>query len=103
MNYPDDSLIPLDKFCISCGIEVSFVHNLSDEGLCELIVTEESTYITTDQLTQLERLARLHYEMEINLEGLHAVLNLQEKIASLEEEVRNLRRKLERHQGPELT
>ncbi|SEI86618.1 MerR HTH family regulatory protein [Cyclobacterium xiamenense] len=101
MNHPDESLIPLDQFCISCGIEVSFVHSLSKEGLCELVVREESTYIVPEHLAQLERLARLHYEMEINLEGLHAIVHLQEKITDLEEEVRNLRRKLRRHQSPE--
>ena len=99
MKHPDDSLIPLDQFCISCGIEVSFVHSLSEEGLCELVVREETTYIVPEQLTQLERLARLHYEMEINLEGLHAIVHLQEKIADLEEEIRSLRRKLHQHRS----
>ncbi|EPR68094.1 hypothetical protein ADICYQ_2814 [Cyclobacterium qasimii M12-11B] len=46
----------------------------------------------------MERLSRLHYEMEINLEGLYAIVHLQEKIERLKEEVNSLARKLDRHQ-----
>lgn len=99
MNKPDESLISLNKFCSSCGIEISFVQALCEQGLCELVERETTTYILPDEITRLERLSRLHYEMDINLEGLQAIIHLQKKIEDLEEQVKDLRRKLQRHEN----
>jgi len=63
-----------------------------------VVIVEEKSYILPDQVSDLEKLSRLHYEMEINLEGLEAIVHLQEKIKALKEEVDFLQRKLERHQ-----
>ncbi|MBD3629075.1 chaperone modulator CbpM [Cyclobacterium sp.] len=98
MINPDESYIPIDLFCENCGVEISFIHQLSEFGLCEIVILEEKSYILTDQVSELERLSRLHYEMEINIEGLHAIVHLQEKIKNLQEEVAILNRKLYRHQ-----
>ncbi|SHN30224.1 MerR HTH family regulatory protein [Cyclobacterium lianum] len=98
MNNSDKSYIPVDLFCETCGVEISFVRELSDYGLCEVIIVEEKSYILPDQVAELERLSRLHYDMEINLEGLQAIVHLQEKIKALKEEVDMLNRKLNRHQ-----
>ncbi|MFO7822350.1 MAG: chaperone modulator CbpM [Cyclobacterium sp.] len=98
MNNPDESYIPIDLFCKTCGVEIAFVQKLSDYGLCEVVIVEEKSYILPDQVSDLEKLSRLHYEMEINLEGLQAIVHLQEKIKALKEEVDLLQRKLDRHQ-----
>ncbi|WP_162415477.1 chaperone modulator CbpM [Cyclobacterium roseum] len=102
MNKPDESLISLNQFCTSCGIEISFVQALSEQGLCELVEREATTYVLLDEIARLERLSRLHYEMEINLEGLHAISHLQKKIEDLEEQVKDLKRKLQRHESTHL-
>ena len=98
MNNLSEDHVSLDQFCRSCNIEMAFVYSLAAQDLCEIIVIEEKEYVLQDDLRLLERLSRLHYEMEINLEGLYAIVHLQEKIERLKEEVKSLSRNLDRHQ-----
>ncbi|AEL27846.1 chaperone modulator CbpM [Cyclobacterium marinum] len=98
MNNLSEEHVSLEQFCRSCNIESTFVYSLAEQDLCEIIIIEEKTYVLQEDLALLERLSRLHYDMEINMEGLYAIAHLQEKIESLKEEVRSLSRKLDRHQ-----
>jgi len=98
MNNIGEEYISLDQFCQTCNIETTFVYSLAEQGLCEITIIEERQYVFQDDLSLLERLSRLHYEMEINMEGLYAIAHLQEKIENLKEEVKTLTRKLDRHQ-----
>ncbi|WP_339925276.1 chaperone modulator CbpM [uncultured Cyclobacterium sp.] len=98
MNNLSEDHVSLDQFCRSCNIEMTFVYSLAAQDMCEIIVIEEKEYVLQDDLRLLERLSRLHYEMEINLEGLYAIVHLQEKIERLKEEVKSLSRNLDRHQ-----
>jgi len=95
MNNLSDEHVSLDQFCQSCNIEMTFVYSLAAQDLCEIIVIEEKKYVFQEDLALLERLSRLHYEMEINLEGLYAIVHLQEKIERLKDEVKSLTRKLD--------
>lgn len=94
MDNINEDLVSLDRFCKSCNVDLTFVYSLAEQDLCEIIIVEEKQYVLQEHLTLLERLSRLHYEMEINMEGLYAIAHLQEKIESLKEEVNYLTRKL---------
>ncbi|MEX0882050.1 MAG: chaperone modulator CbpM [Cyclobacteriaceae bacterium] len=85
-----NEFIPLNLFCDIFQIEISFIHSLCDHGICETIVIEEEYYLSQDQLGKLEKLLRLHDEMQINIEGLGAVAHLLDKIERLQEEVKRL-------------
>ena len=88
--------ILIKEFCSSHQVQHSFVDSLNDYGLIQITVIEEEKYLDPKQVRQLEKLTRLHYELEINLEGLDAVNNLLEKIYSLQNEVRTLQNRLKR-------
>lgn len=94
MDNLKEDLVSLDRFCKSCNIDLTFVYSLAEQDLCEIIVVEEKQYVQHEDLPLLERLSRLHYELEINMEGLYAIAHLQGKIESLKEEVDYLTRKL---------
>jgi len=90
--------IAVDDFCNSSQIEISFVQSLSEKGLIEVLVIQEQSYIEADQLQQLEKLVRFHYEMDINLEGIETIVHLLQRINHMHDEITNLGNKLRLYQ-----
>ena len=88
--------ILIREFCDSHEVQHSFVDSLCDYGLIQITVIEEDEYLDPEQVRHLERLTRLHYDLEINFEGLDAVNNLLEKVHHLQNEVRTLQNRLRR-------
>jgi hypothetical protein len=63
-------------------------------GLTEITTIEQSRFIDTERLLDLEKFVRLHYELDINLEGIEAITHLLQKIKSLQEEINSLKNRL---------
>jgi chaperone modulatory protein CbpM len=94
-------MIILDEFCSSHQVEVSFVRSLEEHGLIETIVVNETLCIQGDELSKLEQIIRLHRELNINSEGVDAIINLLKHIENMQNEIALLRNKLnfyEEHQ-----
>lgn len=89
-----EDLIPVEHFCKIHRIEVSFIHSLCDHGLFEIVRKQEGLFVVSEQVGDLEKLVRLHYEMDINLAGMEAVINLLDKMESLQQEVERLQKRL---------
>ena len=58
------------------NIEVSFINALHDNGLIKLTVIENNAYLHNEQLKDLEKMIRLHYDLKINIEGIDVISNL---------------------------
>ena len=86
--------ISTDEYCAFHKIEFSFIKNLVDFGLIEIKTFENVSYIHEKELIKLERILRLHGDLDINVEGIDAVTHLLQRINSLEEEIRLLKNKL---------
>jgi hypothetical protein len=63
-------------------------------GLTRLAVVQQVIYIPSDELTELERIMRLHFDLEINLEGVEVITRLLQKLNDLNEEKRILQNRL---------
>lgn len=87
-------LIIVEVFCKECQIEVNLIQDFEDYGLIEIIVKEEQRYIDRNQLATLEKIIRLHNELNINKEGIDIILNLQEKENRLLTEIKYLKDRL---------
>ena len=87
-------LIPLEEFCSHHHIEVSFIRSLQQTGLIEVTVRKETGFIEADHLRQLERIARFHYEMDINIEGIETITHLLQRIITLQNEITALKNRL---------
>jgi len=96
-----DYLIAIDKFCINHNIEISFISSLQKNGLIEVITIKETGYIDPDQLLQLEKIVRLYYELDINLEGIETINYLLNRIGTMNEEIIRLRNKLSLYESGE--
>ena len=90
----NEELIPADQFCGTYEIEFSFIDNLQQYGLIETRRIEHNLLIPQDQLQKLEQLVRLHYDLNINLEGIDAITHLLERVKSLQSEIVELKNRL---------
>lgn len=88
--------IPIKEFCTVYHIEDSFVYSLKEVGLLEITTVEETEVVEEEYLRDLEKMVRLHTELDINLEGIDAISHLLVRVTKLQEEVNALRNKLNR-------
>jgi MerR HTH family regulatory protein len=88
-------LIRAEEFCSQHQITISFLEMLSERGLTRLAVVQEVIYIPSDELTELERIMRLHFDLEINLEGVEVITRMLQKLNDLNEEKRILQNRLQ--------
>jgi MerR HTH family regulatory protein len=91
---PTKELIAVNEFCTHHNIEIRFIHSLQESGLIELTTIQESGFIHTNQLRQLEKWVRLYYEMDINLEGIETITHLLQRINNMQDEIIGLRNRL---------
>ena len=92
--------ISAKAFCLHHQIELTFIHDLHDYGLLELqTTTDEDCLLPQDQLELLEKMVRLHYDLNINLEGIDAIYHLLKRVEGLQHEVLSLRNRLRLHEN----
>lgn len=89
-----DHLVPLDVYCTSNDIEISFISSLHEAGLVEITTIEEAGFFDSEQLQQLERYLRFYYELNINLEGIDAIKHLLNRVNTMHEEITALKNRL---------
>ncbi len=86
-----DELIPVKDFCIYHNVEYSFIDSLENSGLISVTSVQHSTYIHPDEIQKLEKFVRLHYDLDINLEGIETINHLLEKIEEMQREILKLK------------
>lgn len=91
-----DELIPLELYCSTTQVEITFLESLIESGLVQLTVEEERRYIPAGQLSQVDRLVRLHDDLGINVEGIEAIEHLLARIQRMQEEMQALRNRMRR-------
>ncbi|MEO8860344.1 MAG: chaperone modulator CbpM [Ginsengibacter sp.] len=87
-------LIPAKDFCLHHKIEYSFISSLENSGLISITSVKRSSYIHADDLDKLEKFVRLHYDLDINIEGIETINYLLEKIENMQQELVQLRNKI---------
>jgi chaperone modulatory protein CbpM len=90
----EKDLVSASEFCSSHNLELSFVFSLQQYGLIEVTSIGEINYIPASQLSQAERIARLHSDLGINIEGIDAIRHLVQKVEDMQEEIKTLRSRL---------
>jgi len=95
------NLISTSEFCVYHNIEFSFISTLKEFGLVETVKLKQVDYIPEDQIGKLERMIRLHQELDINLEGIDTIDHLLNRIQHLQEEVMSLKNKLRLYEDNE--
>jgi chaperone modulatory protein CbpM len=91
-------LITITDFCVYHQLGHSFIADLQDAGLIEIKVVNDTAYIPEDELQKLERMIRLHTDLDINIAGIEAITHLLERIEDIQEEMRLLRNSLKAYE-----
>lgn len=89
-----ENMILVSEFCTNYNIEISFISLLREYGLIDISIIEDNAYIKVSQLQDLEKIIRLHYDLDINLEGIETIIYLLNRINELHNEISLLQKKL---------
>ncbi|MFB9079709.1 chaperone modulator CbpM [Flavobacterium procerum] len=88
------NLIQIKQFCVYHEIENTFITELNNYGLIQIIVEENEEYLEPQQLPTVEKMIRMHYDLNINFEGLDAIAHLLSKIETLQQNLNTAQNKL---------
>lgn len=94
-----ENVISVSDFCVFHNVEYTFVDYLADAGLVKVTAVNQTNYIPIDEIQKLERLVRLHNELDINEPGVATINNLLQKLDDMQQEVSYLRSKLSLYEG----
>ena len=90
----EHELILAQEFCTHYQVEMNFIHSLQEFGLVEVISNEGNDYVSADRLNELEKMIRLHYDLNVNIEGIDVILHLLEQLDEAQREANELRNQL---------
>jgi hypothetical protein len=88
------NLILIEQFCTNHNIEFSFIDSLKQFGLVQVIIIDEQQYLPHEQLSDVERMMRLHYDLDINMEGIDAISGLLQRVNELQRQLISAQNKL---------
>lgn len=95
-----DELIAIQLYCDKEGLESTFVEALHERGLIRIRTIKQQRYVEPEFLPRIEKLARMHYDLQINLEGLEAISHLLERMEELQVQIRSIRERLDLYEPP---
>jgi len=75
-------------------VETSFFVNLNEMGLIEILYIQNTRYVHQDKIKDIERMIRMHHELELNPEGIEVAFNLLQKIDFLQKELISAKNRL---------
>jgi signal transduction histidine kinase len=87
-------LISIQRFCKHYSIPINFINDLIAYELIEIIVEDNQDYIQLTHINKVEKIIRLHYDLDINLEGVDVIYNLLNQVDSLKKEITDLQNKI---------
>jgi len=82
-----EKYIVLNELCLHYKIEMSFFTSLNELGLIEIRNVESLHCIDREHIHTVEKMIRLHKDLDINLEGIDTIFNLLQKIDQLQAEL----------------
>ncbi len=87
-------LVQIDKLCSYYQIDFSFFDQLYNFGLINIEIVDENKFINQDVINDLEKIIRLHKELNVNIEGIDIIFNLLEREAELKKQIVTLQNRL---------
>lgn len=87
-------LIKIEILCLHYAVEDTFFQQLDEIGLIEILQVENTSCVNEQQIAVVDKMVRLHRDLEINPPGLDVVFNLLKKIELLEQRLLATQNKL---------
>ena len=89
-----ENFIPIATLCQHYKLELSFFNTLDENGLIEIQFVDNIQYVHKESIYEIEKIVRMHKELDVNIEGIDVVLNLLQKIDALQTELLRVRNRL---------
>ena len=83
--------ITIEEWCNYYSVETSFVRSLNEHGLIELIQVNETYAIDYEHLSLLEKYMHLHYDLDVNMEGIEVISHLLQRVEGLQHQLKALK------------
>jgi len=90
----NDEMIRIELICSGYEVEPSFIDSLQEYGLIEITTLEDARFVEAKRINDIEKMIRLHYDMDINIEGIETIVHLLNRLNELQAEMNMLRNKL---------
>lgn len=94
-------MITIQEFCKHHQVDVSFIHSLEQSGLIEVTEMDKNSCVPVSDLPQLEKMVRLYYDMDINLEGIETITYLLNRMNEMQQQIVNLNNRLRIYEDEE--
>lgn len=88
------NLVPVTVLCTHYRVEMSFFSRLEEVGLLDLESIEETHYVPSERIGEVEKIIRMQQDLDLNLEAIDVVFNLLDKVSLLQNELRATKRRL---------
>ncbi len=85
------TLISTNDFCTWHQVEYTFISSLHEAGLVEITIVDKTEYIPETQLQKLEKMVRMHHDLDINIAGIEAITHLLDRFEAIQEDMRALK------------
>lgn len=95
----NENLIPAALCCRQYNVELSFIQSLHQYGFIHIVSVNSVEFIDIDELDALEKFIRMHYELDINMQGIEAISFLLERVQNMQHEIAYLKSKLNVYEG----
>lgn len=95
----ETELITISEYCVNYSVDPSFITALEESGLIVLTLIDDNKFIHFKQLVEMERFVHFHYDLQINIEGIEAIMNLLDKIKHLQHEIEVLKSQVHLHES----
>ncbi len=90
----EKNFISVIKLCDHYKVEVSFINQLNEVGLVEIVTIKQKPFLREEAISDVEKMVRINQDLNINIEGIDAVFNLLKKMNNLEHKMNLLRNRL---------
>jgi hypothetical protein len=87
-------LISVMQLCEHYNVEISFFDQLDEVGLINVTNIKQKLYIHQEAISDLEKMIRMHQELNVNIEGIDVAFNLLQKMNNLQTQLINLQNRL---------
>lgn len=93
-----EDIVLASDFCVHHNIELSFIRSLEEHGMIETVLVKEEIFLPLSQLPRLEKILRLHFELDINLEGIETITHLLDRIEEMQGHITMLHNRLKAYE-----
>ncbi|WGH76025.1 chaperone modulator CbpM [Tenacibaculum tangerinum] len=94
----DKELISIQKVMVHHHLDEQFIESVESFQLLEFVVKDSNKYVYTEQLPVLEKIIRLHYDLEVNMQGIDVINNMLDRMDAMHTTIQQLENKLKRYE-----